>query len=70
MMFFFQSEGLADAFYQSLWYEFPTKAQKFLLIIGERCKRPISMKAGGFFILDLPLFATVGSKISIKLLSF
>ncbi|XP_039757368.1 odorant receptor 49a-like [Pararge aegeria] len=55
------SSGVADAAYQSLWYERSNKFRKFIAILIARAQKPSYLSALGFSNLSLVMFSKVAS---------
>lgn len=54
-----QSRELAEAAYNSEWYDFSAKFSRNIILIMARSKRPIEVTAGKFFALSLSTFTGV-----------
>nr|ALR72554.1 odorant receptor OR9 [Colaphellus bowringi] len=53
------SEAINDACYSSEWFNCSKETQKMFLIIMERSKRPVKMRAGKFFFLNLDTLMSI-----------
>ncbi|GLV43394.1 Odorant receptor 71a [Carabus blaptoides fortunei] len=48
-----QSSGIGESCYNMDWYRCSIRVRKTIFIIMERCKKPIQMTAGNFFVLSI-----------------
>ncbi|CAH1374449.1 unnamed protein product [Tenebrio molitor] len=54
-----QHNSLTSAIYMSKWYDYTLQSKKALLILMERCKRPVNVTAGKVLKLSLETFILV-----------
>lgn len=63
-----QNEGLGQAVYESVWYNFSTNTMRDLGFVMMRAGKPIRVTAGKFFVMTLATFMDI-LKIAVSYIS-
>jgi len=61
----FQSKSIADAAYESLWYNLPLNQRKIIMFIIMRSQKQLTLTAGRFTNLSLETFTSVSFRNNI-----
>lgn len=52
--------GIGDAFYAAIWYEWPIRQQRIVLMPVQRAKKSFRLKSMGLIDCSLSVFSSVG----------